>query len=56
MLRLTSLNQMQVCLIGYSIEDSLFLVYQYIENGNLSQHLHGSSGVDLTSVLLSHDY
>uniref|UniRef100_A0A175YMJ7 Protein kinase domain-containing protein n=1 Tax=Daucus carota subsp. sativus TaxID=79200 RepID=A0A175YMJ7_DAUCS len=44
MLRLTSLNQMQVCLIGYSIEDSLFLVYQYIENGNLSQHLHGSSG------------
>ncbi|XP_017220372.1 chitin elicitor receptor kinase 1 isoform X1 [Daucus carota subsp. sativus] len=32
-----------VCLIGYSIEDSLFLVYQYIENGNLSQHLHGSS-------------
>ncbi|KAK1379160.1 Chitin elicitor receptor kinase 1 [Heracleum sosnowskyi] len=33
-----------VCLIGYSIEDSLFLVYQFIENGTLSQHLHGSSG------------
>ncbi|KAJ1410280.1 Serine/threonine-protein kinase, active site [Sesbania bispinosa] len=33
---------MQVRLIGYSIEGSLFLVYEYIENGNLSQHLRGS--------------
>lgn len=32
-------------LIGYCVEDSLFLVYEYIENGNLSQHLHGSSGL-----------
>ncbi|KAF2284899.1 hypothetical protein GH714_032164 [Hevea brasiliensis] len=29
-------------LIGYCVEGSLFLVYEYIENGNLSQHLHGS--------------
>ncbi|XP_062194900.1 chitin elicitor receptor kinase 1-like isoform X2 [Phragmites australis] len=28
-----------VRLIGYCIESSLFLVYEYIENGNLSQHL-----------------
>ncbi|MED6205648.1 LysM domain receptor-like kinase 3 [Stylosanthes scabra] len=32
-----------VRLIGYSIEGSLFLVYEYIENGNLSQHLRGSA-------------
>ncbi|TMW93234.1 hypothetical protein EJD97_011997 [Solanum chilense] len=31
-----------VRLIGYCIEGSLFLVYEYIENGNLSQHLRGS--------------
>ncbi|KAL8239386.1 hypothetical protein R6Q59_015953 [Mikania micrantha] len=31
-----------VRLIGYCVEDSLFLVYEYIENGNISQHLHGS--------------
>ncbi|XP_021856599.2 chitin elicitor receptor kinase 1-like isoform X2 [Spinacia oleracea] len=31
-----------VRLIGYCVEDSLFLVYEYIENGNLSQHLRGS--------------
>lgn len=29
-------------LIGYCTEGSLFLVYEYIENGNLSQHLRGS--------------
>ncbi|KAL6281999.1 hypothetical protein ACE6H2_012928 [Prunus campanulata] len=34
----------EVRLIGYCVEDSLFLVYEYIENGNLSQHLRGSSG------------
>ncbi|KAK9133245.1 hypothetical protein Scep_012773 [Stephania cephalantha] len=28
-----------VRLIGYCVEGSLFLVYEYIENGNLSQHL-----------------
>ncbi|KAF5766302.1 putative protein kinase RLK-Pelle-LysM family [Helianthus annuus] len=33
---------MQVRLIGYCVEGSHFLVYDYIENGNLSQHLHGS--------------
>ncbi|KAL2900951.1 Chitin elicitor receptor kinase 1 [Bienertia sinuspersici] len=31
-----------VRLIGYCIEECLFLVYEYIENGNLSQHLRGS--------------
>ncbi|CAL9013709.1 unnamed protein product, partial [Prunus brigantina] len=31
-----------VRLIGYCVEGSLFLVYEYIENGNLSQHLRGS--------------
>ncbi|RLM60835.1 chitin elicitor receptor kinase 1-like [Panicum miliaceum] len=31
-----------VRLIGYCTESSLFLVYEYIENGNLSQHLRGS--------------
>ncbi|KAK8541664.1 hypothetical protein V6N13_137742 [Hibiscus sabdariffa] len=32
-----------VRLIGYCVEGSLFLVYEYIENGNLSQHLRGQS-------------
>ncbi|KAJ3688638.1 hypothetical protein LUZ61_017802 [Rhynchospora tenuis] len=31
-----------VRLIGYCIEGALFLVYEYIENGNLSQHLRSS--------------
>ncbi|KAM7276237.1 hypothetical protein ACFE04_018103 [Oxalis oulophora] len=31
-----------VRLIGYCVEGSLFLVYEYIENGTLSQHLRGS--------------
>ncbi|KAF8043163.1 hypothetical protein BT93_A1491 [Corymbia citriodora subsp. variegata] len=31
-----------VRLIGYCVEGSLFLVYEYIENGNLSQHLRDS--------------
>lgn len=30
-----------VSLIGYSVERALFLVYEFIENGNLSQHLRG---------------
>jgi len=33
---------LQVRLIGYCVEGSLFLVYEYVENGNLGQHLHGS--------------
>ncbi|GMP53918.1 hypothetical protein CsSME_00019231 [Camellia sinensis var. sinensis] len=32
---------MQVRLIGYCVEGSLFLVYEFIENGNLSEHLRG---------------
>ncbi|CAM0911810.1 unnamed protein product [Alopecurus aequalis] len=31
-----------VRLIGYCTENSLFLVYEFIENGNLSQHLRGT--------------
>ncbi|WCJ20157.1 chitin elicitor receptor kinase 1 [Euphorbia peplus] len=31
-----------VRLIGYCVEGCLFLVYEFIENGNLSQHLRGS--------------
>ncbi|KAM7271698.1 hypothetical protein ACFE04_030912 [Oxalis oulophora] len=31
-----------VRLIGYCVEGSLFLVYEFIENGNLSQHLRGT--------------
>eukprot|EP00261_Vitis_vinifera_P036915 XP_019078158.1 PREDICTED: lysM domain receptor-like kinase 3 isoform X6 [Vitis vinifera] len=31
-----------VRLIGYCVTGSLFIVYEYIENGNLSQHLRGS--------------
>ncbi|KMT06605.1 hypothetical protein BVRB_7g157730 [Beta vulgaris subsp. vulgaris] len=34
-----------VRLLGYCMEDSLFVVYEYIDNGNLSQHLH-STGRD----------
>lgn len=30
-----------VRLIGYCVEGFLFLVYEYIENGNLSEHLRG---------------
>ncbi|KAM4103605.1 hypothetical protein ACJW30_06G091100 [Castanea mollissima] len=36
----------KVCLIGYCVQGSLFLVYEYIENGNLNEHLRGSSGRD----------
>ncbi|KAL0001642.1 hypothetical protein SO802_015423 [Lithocarpus litseifolius] len=36
------LQLLQVRLIGYCIEGSLFLVYEFIENGNLGQHLRGS--------------
>ncbi|XP_058743192.1 lysM domain receptor-like kinase 3 [Vicia villosa] len=31
-----------VQLIGYCVEGFLFLVYEYMDNGNLSQHLHDS--------------
>ncbi|KAH9602930.1 hypothetical protein KSS87_005666 [Heliosperma pusillum] len=31
-----------VRLIGYCVEECLFLVYEFVENGNLSQHLRGS--------------
>ncbi|KAK4360907.1 hypothetical protein RND71_019859 [Anisodus tanguticus] len=37
-----------VRLIGYCVEGSLFLVYEYIENGNLGEHLRGS-GLNLLS-------
>ncbi|MCL7038262.1 hypothetical protein MKW94_006919 [Papaver nudicaule] len=31
-----------VCLIGYCVEGSLFLVYEFIDSGNLSEHLRGT--------------
>lgn len=37
-----------VRLIGYCVEGSLFLVYEYIDNGNLGQHLRGSDGEPLS--------
>ncbi|RHN57369.1 putative protein kinase RLK-Pelle-LysM family [Medicago truncatula] len=40
---LTSVRHLNlVHLIGYCVEGFLFLVYEYMENGNLSQHLHNS--------------
>ncbi|KAI8558265.1 hypothetical protein RHMOL_Rhmol04G0077200 [Rhododendron molle] len=40
---LTRVNHLNlVRLIGYCVEGSLFLVYEYIENDNLSQHLDGT--------------
>ncbi|PNY04449.1 receptor-like protein kinase [Trifolium pratense] len=38
----------KVRLIGYCIEGSLFLVYEYMDNGSLSQHLHNSAKEPLT--------
>ncbi|CAI0460315.1 unnamed protein product [Linum tenue] len=35
-----------VRLIGYCVEGSLFLVYEFIENGNLSQHLRSTDFVE----------
>ncbi|KAK4486832.1 hypothetical protein RD792_006574 [Penstemon davidsonii] len=37
-----------VRLIGYCVEGSLFLVYEYIDNGNLSQHLRQKGVEPLT--------
>nr|AAQ73154.1 LysM domain-containing receptor-like kinase 1 [Medicago truncatula] len=37
-----------VHLIGYCVEGSLFLVYEYIDNGNLSQNLHDSERGPMT--------
>eukprot|EP00262_Sarcandra_glabra_P016628 TRINITY_DN5480_c0_g4_i3.p1 TRINITY_DN5480_c0_g4~~TRINITY_DN5480_c0_g4_i3.p1 ORF type:complete len:596 (+),score=85.94 TRINITY_DN5480_c0_g4_i3:1601-3388(+) len=37
-----------VRLIGFCTEGSLFLVYEFIENGNLNQHLRGSGREPLT--------
>nr|BAI79283.1 LysM type receptor kinase [Lotus japonicus]CAN88847.1 TPA: LysM receptor kinase 1b [Lotus japonicus] len=40
---LTSVHHLNlVRLIGYCVERSLFLVYEYMDNGNLSQHLRES--------------
>lgn len=43
--------QVQVRLIGYSVESSLIIVYEFIENGNLCQHLRGFSGSNEKSSL-----
>ena len=45
-------NPMQVRLIGYCVEGSLFLVYEFIDNGNLSHHLRGSGEPDYAHVEL----
>ena len=37
----------QVQLIGYCTKDFLFLVYEYVENGTLDQHLHSAKGKTL---------
>ncbi|CAI0460122.1 unnamed protein product [Linum tenue] len=37
-------------LIGYCVEGSLFLVYEFIENGNLSQHLRSTGEEGATNV------
>ncbi|OVA03425.1 Protein kinase domain [Macleaya cordata] len=37
-----------VCLIGHCVEGSLFLVYEFIDNGNLSEHLCGSGKESLS--------
>ncbi|XP_059312116.1 lysM domain receptor-like kinase 3 [Lycium ferocissimum] len=34
-----------VSLIGYCVERSIFLVYEFIENGNLNQHLRGKDAL-----------
>ncbi|KAK9267545.1 hypothetical protein L1049_009973 [Liquidambar formosana] len=39
-----------VRLIGYCVEGSLFLVYEFIENGNLNQHLRPSELTQLEHV------
>ncbi|KAK2992191.1 hypothetical protein RJ640_005678, partial [Escallonia rubra] len=36
------LAELKVRLIGYCVEGSSFLVYEFIENGNLTQHLRAS--------------
>ncbi|KAI3829395.1 hypothetical protein L1987_03518 [Smallanthus sonchifolius] len=38
------LAELKVRLIGYCVEGSLFLVYEFIGNGNLNQYLRDSSG------------
>lgn len=46
----------QIELIGYAAGgDSLFLVYEYAQNGALSDHLHrpGIRGLDLVSMYMS---
>ncbi|KAI3703993.1 hypothetical protein L1987_74194 [Smallanthus sonchifolius] len=40
--RACTFTRKEVRLIGYCVKRSLFLVYEYIENGNLSKYLHGS--------------
>ncbi|RDX61018.1 LysM domain receptor-like kinase 3, partial [Mucuna pruriens] len=40
-------NFKHVRLIGYCVEGSLFLVYEYIDNGNLGQYLHGTGEISV---------
>ncbi|XP_075084394.1 chitin elicitor receptor kinase 1 [Nicotiana tabacum] len=41
-LSLTLITAVLVRLIGYCVEGSLFLVYEYLENGHIGQHLRGT--------------
>lgn len=34
-------------LIGYCVEGSLFLVYEYVDNGHIGQHLRGTGIFDV---------
>ncbi|PWA65183.1 pigment precursor permease, P-loop containing nucleoside triphosphate hydrolase [Artemisia annua] len=41
----------KIHLIGYCVKESLFLVYEFIKNGNLIQHSHGLLGVDTQNTM-----
>ncbi|GKV40294.1 hypothetical protein SLEP1_g47959 [Rubroshorea leprosula] len=42
--RIEIMEAIEVRLIGYCTEGSLFVVYEFVENGNLSHHLRSSGG------------
>ncbi|KAK8989203.1 hypothetical protein V6N11_063641 [Hibiscus sabdariffa] len=44
-----------VRLIGYCVEGSLFLVYEFIENGNLSQHLRRQGEKHVLASVIMHN-
>ncbi|PWA53359.1 chitin elicitor receptor kinase 1 [Artemisia annua] len=42
--------ELKVRLLGYCVEEPLFWVYEFSENGNLSQHLRGSAGYSGSTI------